>query len=134
MGLEFNLDRELLDRAMRESPQLAGKGAASALRLIKDDWVAESVDVAPIDTSNLRKQINAEVINPGNQGRVEIRANTTRGSKRFNYAYYIHEQDAGGKSVNGEKKFLDKTAEENLDKWSEWLEEEVRKKLKKAGW
>lgn len=132
MAGDFTIDTSALDRALRLSPEAAGRGAKTALTDIKNDWQADSVDIAPIDTSNLRKQIKAEVFNPGTNGRVEIHANATRGNKRFNYAYYIHEDK--GTVTNGEKKFLDTPAEENIDKWTQWLEDEVAKELKKAGW
>lgn len=135
MAGDFTIDTSALDRALQISPQAANKGAAIALTDIKNDWVADSVDVAPIDSSNLRRQITGEVFDPGASGRVEVHANATRGgSKRFNYAYYIHENDAGGRSVNGEKKFIDKPAEDNIAKWSQWLEDEVARELRRAGW
>lgn len=133
MASDFTLDTSALKQALTKSPQAANKGAATALTDIKNDWVADSVDIAPIDSSNLRKQINGEVFNPGASGRVEVHANATRGgSSRFNYAYYIHEDK--GLAVSGEKKFLDMPAEENVDKWTEWLEQEVANELKKVGW
>lgn len=132
MASEFTIDTSVLDRALQLSPQAANKGAAIALTDIKNDWVADSIDIAPIDTANLRRQIVGEVFDPGASGRVEVLANATRGG--FNYAYYIHEQDAGGRSLlQGEKKFLDKPAEANIDKWTEWLEEEVKRELRRVG-
>lgn len=130
MASDFNLDTSALKQALAKSPQAANKGAAIALTDIKNDWVADSVDIAPIDTANLRRQIVGEVFDPGASGRVEVLANATRGG--FNYAYYIHEDK--GLAVSGEKKFLDMPAEENVDKWTEWLEQEVANELKKAGW
>lgn len=132
MANEFTLDRSALDRALRQSPQAANRGAATALKDIKNDWVADAVDVAPIKTGNLRRQINGEVINPGASGRIEVAVPAVRGG--FNYAYYIHEEDAGGKQVNGEKKFLEKPAEAKLDEWQQWLEEEVARELRRVGW
>lgn len=133
MASDFTIDTSALDRALLLSPEAAGKGAATALKDIKNDWQAESVDAAPIDTSNLRQQIKAEVFEPGASGRVEIYANAKRNG--FNYAYYIHEENAGGRAIlSGEKKFLDKPAEESIDKWTKWLEDEVKAELRKAGW
>ena len=134
MGLEFKLDATVLKRALKKSPDAADKAAKTALTDIKNDWKRGAVDDAPIDSGNLRKQIQAEVFNPGTDGYIEIEANAVRESNgsRFNYAYYIHEDD--GRAVTGEKKFLDKTAEERQDVWQRWLEEEVANELKKAGW
>lgn len=130
MAGDFTLDTKVLDQALKKSPQAASKGAATALKEIKDDWQADSVDIAPLKAGSLRIGINGEVVNPGASGRVEIHANATRSG--FNYAYYIHED--AGKAVSGEKKFLDKPAEENIDKWTEWLEQEVARELRKVGW
>lgn len=136
---EFTLDLSKLTRALSKSPEAAGRGAKLALGDIKRDWVREARDIAPIDSSNLRKQIQAEVFNPGVNGYVEIEANATQdtGGKRFNYAYYIHEQDAGGRQLRApgtEKKFLDKSAEKQQSEWQRWLEEDIADELKKAGW
>lgn len=129
--MDFTLDTAQLDRALRLSPAAAGRGAATALKDIKNDWVAEAIDAAPVDTANLRRQIAGEVINPGTSGLIEVHANATRGQSRFNYAYYIHED--AGRAVSGEKKFLDKPAEANEAKWQRWLEEELEKELRRAG-
>lgn len=136
MAIEFTLDASVLKQALRKSVDAADTASRNALTDIKNDWKAGAVDDAPIDTGNLRKQIQAEVINPGSDGYIEIAANAVRASngkwKRFNYAYYIHEDK--GRAVTGEKKFLDKTAKESQEKWQKWLEEEVANELKKAGW
>jgi len=134
MAGEFYFDSGALAKALHKSVEATARGAKNGLTDVKNDWKAESVDIAPIDTSNLRKQITAEVFTEGNSTGVEISANATRGPKRFNYAYYIHEENAGGKSVNGEKKFLDKPAQQNQTKWAKWIEDEIQAELRKAGW
>lgn len=139
---EFSLDTRKLTEALKKSSTAATLGAAAALGEIKDDWVRESRDIAPIDPGpggNLRRQIKGDVINPGASGTVEIHANATQdtGGKRFNYAYYIHEHDAGGGTLRTPgtvKKFLDESAESRKGEWQQWLEEEVAKELGKAGW
>lgn len=134
MGSEFYFESDLLAQALRKSVDATARGLKNGLTDVKNDWKAEAVDIAPIDTSNLRKQITAEVFMEGDSTGVEITANATRGAKRFNYAYYIHEEDAGGKNVNGEKKFLDKPAQQNQDKWTKMIEDEIQSELRKAGW
>ncbi|WP_374965509.1 hypothetical protein [Lysinibacillus sp. RS5] len=134
MSAEFTFDLSQLERALRESPDAVGTALLNGLTDVKNDWKAESVDAAPLDTSNLRRQITAEVFTEGNGSGVEISANATRGSRRFNYAYYIHEENAGGKNVSGEKKFLDKPAQENQQKWMEWIEGEIESELRRVGW
>lgn len=133
----FNLNK--LRRAIEHSPAAAGRGANRALGDIKRDWVREARDIAPLDKNNLRKQIQADVFNPGTNGYIEIEANATQdtGGKRFNYAYYIHEQDAGGKSLltsGTEKKFLDKSAESQKSEWLTWLTDDIKAELRKEGW
>lgn len=134
MGSEFYFDTEALSKALEKSIDATARGLLNGLTDVKNDWKAESVDIAPLDTSNLRRQIKAEVFTEGDGAGVEITANATRGAKRFNYAYYIHEEDAGGKNVSGEKKFLDKPAQRNQDKWAKWIEGELESELRKAGW
>lgn len=136
MAIEFTLNASALTKALRKSADAADRAAKQTLTDIKNDWKAGAIDDAPIDTGNLRKQIDADVINPGADGYIEISANAVRSStgkwNRFNYAYYIHEDKGVVKS--GEKKFLDKTATERQSEWQRWLEEEVAEELKKAGW
>ncbi|RDV27778.1 hypothetical protein [Lysinibacillus capsici] len=131
---EFYIEANGLARTMERSIDATARGMLNGLTDVKNDWKAESIDIAPIDTSNLRQQIAAEVFTEGNEKGVEISANATRGARRFNYAYYIHEEDAGGANVNGEKKFLDKPAQNNKEKWAEWIEREIESELRRAGW
>lgn len=139
MAKSFSLDLKPLIRAIEKSPELAGKGARQAMDDIKDDWVKESRDNAPLDTTNLRKQITGELEGQALNTEVIVTANATQktGAKRFNYAYYIHE---GHMSEDGKQlqtpgtveKFFDESAEEA--KWQGWFEEEIEDALKKAGW
>ena len=131
---EFYFEASGVVQAMERSIDATARGMLNGLTDVKNDWKAESVDIAPIDTSNLRQQIAAEVFTEGNDKGVEISANATRGERRFNYAYYIHEEDAGGANVNGEKKFLDKPAQDNTQKWADWIEREIESELRRAGW
>jgi len=136
---EFTLDMSKFKRAVRDAPDVVGKGAKTALGDIKDDWVRSAVDIAPLDTSNLRKQIHGEVGGSGIDGFIEIEANATQntGGKRFNYAYFIHEQNAGGRALKhagAEKKFLAVSLERRNAEYQRWLEEEIEAELKKAGW
>jgi len=134
MAGEFYFDSGLMSQALARSIDATARGLQNGLTDVKNDWKAESVDAAPIDTSNLRQQIVAEVFTEGTGSGVEITANATRGSRRFNYAYYIHEENAGGANVNGEKKFLDKPAQDNKEKWARWIEDEIESELRRAGW
>ncbi|MFY2158067.1 hypothetical protein ACOSZF_20875 [Cytobacillus firmus] len=134
----FSLDLSPLVDLLQRSPEAAGRGAVKAMRDIKDDWKRESVDVAPLDTGNLRRQINGRVEGSGLESTVEIEANAMN-SGQFNYAYYIHEggMAADGKSLRHpgtEEEFLKKPAEENEQRWSRMLEREIRDQLDREGW
>lgn len=136
---EFTLDLGRLSKAIRQAPQAAGMGATRVLGDIKDDWVREAIDIAPLDKRMLRDSIHGEVINPGTSGSVEVHANAAQntGGKRFNYAYYIHEMNAGGRTLKlagAEKKFLDVALERRRAEYQRWLEDEIKAELKKAGW
>lgn len=135
----FTLDLGKLLKAVRQSPEAAGRGAKLALGDIKDDWVRGAVDLAPIDSSNLRRQIKGTTGGIGLNKYVEVEANATQdtGGKRFNYAYYIHEQNAGGRTLRlagAEKKFLDAALERRKAEYKRWLEEDIKAELRKAGW
>ena len=144
MTVEITFDMTQFKKALSKSPDAITKGLKTGLKDIKNDWQADAVDIAPIykkenypedkksrGGGTLRSQIDAKV----NDLSVEITANAMR--EGFNYAYYIHEQDAGGKKLREpgtEKKFLDVSAKQNEDKWAKWLEEEIADELKKVGW
>lgn len=135
MAKGFELDISKLEKAMREAPEAAEKGARQGLDDVKDDWVRQSRDIAPLDTTNLRRQIEGTVEGSGMESQVIVTANASQ--RGFNYGYYIHEMDAGGNSLKKagtEKKFLDKAADDNEGKWKGWLEEEIESALRKAGW
>lgn len=137
MAKDFELDMSAFIKAMEQLPERVGKGAQAGLEKIKDDWVKKAQRVAPEDSGNLHDLITGDVRGQGANGFIEIdgNADAMKGGDSFNYAYYIHEQNAGGRSLRTEKnpnaikKFLDKPAEDNLDKWQGWMEEEFKKAL-----
>lgn len=136
---EFTLDISKFMRALEQSPEAAARGAILALGDIKDDWVRGAVDIAPLDKTTLRQSIKGKTGGTGANSFVEVEANATQdtGGKRFNYAYYIHERDAGGKKLKlagAEKKFLDVAMEKRKAEYQKWLEEDIAEELKKAGW
>lgn len=138
---DFEIDFEELIRALEHAPEAIGRGAKKSLGDVKDDWVREAVDIAPLDKRNLRDQIHGNVDNPGLDGVVEVSGNATSdtGGKRFNYGYYIHEghMAADGKSLRTpgtEEKFLEKSAEKRLKEYEQWFIEDIEKELKREGW
>lgn len=131
MAGNFNSQMRRFIQALEEMPRAAEVGGERALTDIKDDWVLEARDVAPLDSGNLRRQIDGEV----SDNTLVVSSNATN-SGRFNYAYYIHEQDAGGhglKTTGTVKKFLDEPAEQRKETWLDWIEEEVDAELRQGG-
>jgi hypothetical protein len=141
MARSFDLDIGPLIDLIRQSQSAAATGATRAMEDIKDDWIKESRDIAPLDSSNLRKQIHGKTEGTGLESMVEITANAISKSngRRFNYAYYIHEGHMAG---DGKKlrhpgtveKFLDESGEKNKQRWLDILEEEIKDELKREGW
>jgi len=117
MAGNFSLDMSKLEGAILRAENETNKGVKRGLVAIKNDWVANSVDVAPIDTGNLRKQISGQI----DELSVMVDADATRGD--FNYGYYIHE-------VRGNK-FIDDALDEA--KAQATLEREVTRAIREAG-
>jgi hypothetical protein len=139
MARSFTLDLTPLINLIERSPELAARGAERAMDDIKDDWVREARDIAPLDTGNLRRQIHGDVEGSGLNSEVVVVANATARSNRgnFNYAYYIHELDAGGKQLRTpgtEKQFLDNSAERNKRRYLEMIEDDIKDELRRGGW
>jgi hypothetical protein len=135
---QFTIDLTPLVGLLERSPEVAGRGATKAMRDIRDDWKRGAVDVAPLDSGNLRRQIDGRVEGVGLDSTVEIEANAMN-SKRFNYAYYIHEghMAADGKSLRHPgtvEEFLAEPARDNERRWADMLEREIREELERAGW
>ena len=130
MSSDFKIDSRKLERALRRSPRVAGAKVSGTMDEIKQDWVKESRDVAPIDSGNLRRQLRGSKKGELLDTTVTVNGNagTSIGSG-FNYGLYIHEYNAGGKRVKGEKKYLDVPAEQNKDKWAKWLEDSIKRSL-----
>lgn len=137
---DFEMDLGKLRRAMNLAPVEAAKGVNQAMGDIKDDWVREGRDVAPLDKRNLRDQVHGEVKNPGLDAYVEVEANATQDTGgRFNYAYYIHEgyMRADGKTLQTPgtvEEFLKEPGEKRKDEYKRWLEEDIKAALRRAGW
>ncbi|MEK3995463.1 hypothetical protein MKY29_11980 [Psychrobacillus sp. FSL K6-2365] len=135
--MSFELDLSELDRAFLRSPQIVGETTEEVLDEIKDDWVMEARDIAPLKSGNLRQQIKGTVQESGMNSSVMVTGNATNrtGNGDFNYGYYIHELDAGGDSLRTpgtEKKFLEKSVDET--KWQRMLVQRVLNKLRGLGW
>ncbi|MDH5159823.1 hypothetical protein [Heyndrickxia oleronia] len=142
MAMEFKLDLTKLAQLIERSPEAAARGGKQAMDDVKDDWIREARDIAPLDTANLRRQIDGSVGGEGLNSEVIVTGNATAKSakgKRFNYGYYIHEghMAADGKSLRHAgtvEQFLDESARKNTDRWLDMIETEIEDELKREGW
>lgn len=137
--IELNLGNilRLYSGAMDIVADAAKRGMHDAL----DEWRIESTDIAPIDKGTLRRGFGPNRITGSGldlDGEFNVTAiESTRGAQRFNYAYYIHEKNAGGRSLRAsgtEKKFLDIPAEQHGEKWLRGVEAEIQSELRRRGW
>lgn len=126
-----------LDTKERKVVQAAKEGVEDAL----DDLEYISSNIAPIDSSQLRKSSQKQVkeVNGGIAGELTFSAIEKSGEKRFNYALWIHEEDynlgtrsqaAGG--TNGYEvgnKYIERPlkgeAERYVKNWSEKIAKEM---------
>lgn len=109
----FEIGDAALRTAASLSPSRTAAGCATAFAKIKDEWAYDATNEAPIDTGNLRDQINGTSTAKG----VMIRDNAK--NKGFNYSYYIHE-------IKGND-YLDRTLDEAQAK--QILEDEIKRAL-----
>ena len=132
----FELDLREFERAIQQASSVVARGAKRGLDDIRDDWLDRSETVTPVDTTHLKRQTEGEVEgNALNNMRVILR-NDAQSDDGFNYAYYIHEEDFGGKTPrNGKlKKFLDQPLEENIGRYENKLQSEIEEELRRQGW
>jgi hypothetical protein len=135
VAIELEFDLSPLIDLIRKSPEVAAEGAKRGLHDALDDWVRQSRDIAPINGGTLRKSIHKNPIEGSGlniEGSVSANATERWRGGTFNYAYYIHEVTEH--AVTGDPKFLDNPAKQNEQKWRDWIEDEIRDELKKAGW
>lgn len=142
MAREIVLDLSQFAKDLENCRVEIGAAARNAFHDIMDDWKREAVDIAPLDKGTLRRAIHYRTENKtGRSLNVEgwIRANATEESAkwpRFNYAYYLHEVKGEIKNptTSGtEAKFLDVPAERNERQWIQQLENEIKAKIRGAG-
>lgn len=135
MKMKLEIDYERLELALRETPEEVIREVAEAMDDIKDEWVTESVNVAPKDTGNLRRQIKGDVKARKNDAAITVTANAMNNG--FNYGYYIHEVHIFGRNFqtpNAVEKFLEEPAEENITQWEREITAAIERALKAKGW
>lgn len=139
--ISVKIDMSELKRAVENTPDAIRSGAKSGMHDVLNDWRIQSTDLAPIDTSTLRKNIKTGIDAESGvnmSGKISANAyNGTYGGQRFNYAYYIHEvlgNNFRGKQPGTIGKFLDEPAERDEDRWGSHIESEIESELKRKGW
>lgn len=136
--LDFDIDKFM--RMVEKSPDAILRGAKRGMHDALDDWQSAAVDIAPLDKGTLRRSIAQEPIQVSGDSIVGvITANAIEVSRsgRFNYAYYIHEKDAGGKILRHPgtvKKFLDVSLKKNEKKYLDHIEKEIKTEMEREGW
>lgn len=137
--LQFKATSNMADflRLLHQTPEAMGEGVKSAMGDIKADWQKEARDIAPIDTGQLRQDINARVDGSGIEQGITIESNSYKNG--FNYAYYIHEghMAADGKQLRTPgtvEDYLNRSADNRADKWVDLLEDAVARELRRKGW
>lgn len=135
--LDFDFDKFL--RAFEDAQDAVTEGAIAGMHDALDRWQADSRDVAPIDKGTLRQSIRQEPVRVENGEIVgELTANAIEVSRsgRFNYAYYIHENDAGGKKLRHPgtvKKFLEDPLRNNESEYERLVERQIEAEIKRRG-
>lgn len=117
-----------LQRAFRRSPLKVTRATAQTFETVKDEWVADARDIAPLDTGNLRRQIH------GKSDATKVEIYGTAYNRGFDYGLYIHEH---GSHLHLHKpgtrhKFLDESIDER--KVEAQLEEAIENALRGVGW
>lgn len=132
MAGKFILDVRELQKALARSPKAVSTGLTSGLNDVKNDWLTESEQIAPLQDGHLRESLEGTVDDLTLEVGVKGSDLKRTSGKDFNYAAYIHDYE--GRAVTGEKKFLDVAAQTNQAEWGRMLERSLESELKKAGW
>lgn len=103
-----------------------------------DDLKRIAVDIAPIDSTDLRRSGNAKVTQRGNDvvGEVTFNATSNEGGKRFNYAIWTHEADynlgptssqaPGTDGYTVGNKYLERPLRGEANKYLGWIADEIK--------
>lgn len=140
MALELTVDFAKFRQALEKAPETMFLAAKRGMHDALDEWRRESVDIAPMDKSTLRKSFGPNEINQDGQELTgEFAVNTVEigGKGRFNYAYYLHEVKGEIKNPTTpgtEAKFLEIPSKKHGKKWTRDIENEIKTELKKDGW
>jgi hypothetical protein len=137
--IEFNARQ--FTEALEDAAEVIADGLVNGLHGALDNWRIEARNIAPLDKGTLRRgfgenEISGSGLDLTGEFAVVATERSRRG-QRFNYAYYIHEKNMGGKSLRHpgtEKKFLDVALERNDDRWKKQIEDDIQDELRRRGW
>lgn len=138
VSLDFDIAKFL--KGLDDAQDAVMEGAKTGMHDALDRWQADARDVAPLDKGELRRSIQQEPVKVRNGEIVgELTANAIEVSKsgrRFNYSYFIHEQDAGGgnlKHPGTVKKFLEEPLKKNETEYERLIEKQIEAEIKRRG-
>lgn len=132
MAGEFTFDMRALHTAVSRSIHATGEGLRDGLNDVKNDWITESEQIAPLKDGHLREALSGEVRDLSVEVGVKGSDLRRTSGKDFNYAAYIHDYE--GRAVSGEKKFLDVAAQTNQAEWERMMERSLERTFRRAGW
>ncbi|KKO54532.1 hypothetical protein XI25_06910 [Paenibacillus sp. DMB20] len=139
MGISLDFDIAKFIGRLEEAEDAIIQGAKTGMHDALDHWQAESRDVAPLDKGTLRRHIQQEPLKIKDGeivGEISANAIEVTRSGRFNYAYYIHENDAGGGKLRHPgtvKKFLEYPLRKNETKYKRLIEDAIEAEIKRKG-
>lgn len=139
MDISLDLDFDKFMKSVELSKEAVMEGAKTGMHDALDRWQADAIDVAPLDKGTLRQSIKQEKVKIEDGeivGGLSANAIEVSRSGRFNYAYYIHEKDAGGKSLRHPgtvKKFLEDPLRRNENKYAGLVEKQIEAEIKRRG-
>lgn len=139
IALEINLNKLFVD--LKKLSPIIAESARWTIHDIMDDWKRESVHLAPVDTTALRRSISYRTSKRGAGVNVtgEITASAIETSQKwgdFNYAYYIHEvrgDSFKGRAPGTVGRFLDIPAEQHEKEWIKRIEDDIKAKIRATG-
>lgn len=129
----FQIDTSKFDSAIKKTLKAVEPELNDLMTDIKDNWLKTSRDIAPIDTGLLRREIDGNVTSSHTE--FVVKMNSKAMKDKFNYAYYIHERNAGGKSLKqGRKKYLTESVDSQMPTWNKWANSTLESIKKRGGW
>jgi hypothetical protein len=135
---DFVFDFSQVIHNLTEITQEVKVAAKNGVQDSVDDLKRIAVDIAPIDSGDLRRSGNAKVREQGKNivGEVTFNATDDSGGKRFNYAIWTHEADytlgplsrqapgTDGYSVGN--KYLERPLMGEANKYLGWIADEIK--------